>query len=137
MKCVPSVTFYFMKNSFSDSSRKCILPNMIGAVIKSTFFLEYMPAVFASTKSTVKLPLFVWGHTSFNSVNYSMGQWTWVIRMIFGTLFDTLNHQRYHALWEHYVILFMYSVINNSEVWLISEPMCKLIKLTKHKLLKK
>ena len=27
-----SVTFYFMKNSFSDISRKCILPNVIGAV---------------------------------------------------------------------------------------------------------
>ena len=24
MKCVPSVTFYLMKNSFSDISRKCI-----------------------------------------------------------------------------------------------------------------
>ena len=27
-----SVTFYFMKNSFSDIRKKCILPNMIGAV---------------------------------------------------------------------------------------------------------
>ena len=28
MKTCNSVTFYFMKNSLSDSSRKCILPNM-------------------------------------------------------------------------------------------------------------
>ena len=27
---VPSVTFYFLKTSLSDNSRKCILPNMIG-----------------------------------------------------------------------------------------------------------
>ena len=27
MKTCPSVTFYFMKSSFSDISRKCILPN--------------------------------------------------------------------------------------------------------------
>ena len=32
MKTCNSVTFYFMKNSFSDISRKCILPNMIRAV---------------------------------------------------------------------------------------------------------
>ena len=31
MKTCPSVTFYFMKNSFSDVSRKWILPNMIRA----------------------------------------------------------------------------------------------------------
>ena len=31
MKTCPSVTFYFMKNSFSDISRKWILPNMIRA----------------------------------------------------------------------------------------------------------
>ena len=31
MKTCPSVTFYFMKNSFSDISRKRILPNMIRA----------------------------------------------------------------------------------------------------------
>ena len=29
---VPSVTFYFLNNSLSDISRKCILPNMIRAV---------------------------------------------------------------------------------------------------------
>ena len=29
-----SVAFYFMKNSFSDTSRKWILPNMIRAEIK-------------------------------------------------------------------------------------------------------
>ena len=33
MKNCNSVTFYFMKNSFSDISRKWILRNMIGAVI--------------------------------------------------------------------------------------------------------
>ena len=32
MKTFPSVTFYFMKNSFSDISRKWILPNMIRTV---------------------------------------------------------------------------------------------------------
>ena len=32
MKTGPSVTFYFMKNSFSDISRKWILPNMISVV---------------------------------------------------------------------------------------------------------
>ena len=32
MKTCPSVTFYFMKNSFSDISSKWILPNMIRAV---------------------------------------------------------------------------------------------------------
>ena len=31
MKTCPSITFYFMKNSFSDISRKCTLPNMIRA----------------------------------------------------------------------------------------------------------
>ena len=31
MKTCNSVTFYFMKNSFSDISRKRILPNMIRA----------------------------------------------------------------------------------------------------------
>ena len=30
-KTCPSVTFYFMKNSFSDINRKWILPNMIRA----------------------------------------------------------------------------------------------------------
>ena len=34
---VPSVTFYFMSNSISDISRKCILPNMIRAVNLSQF----------------------------------------------------------------------------------------------------
>ena len=29
MKTCPSVTFYFMKNSFSDIDRKWILPDMI------------------------------------------------------------------------------------------------------------
>ena len=32
MQTCKSVTFYFMKNSFSDVSRKWILPNMISAV---------------------------------------------------------------------------------------------------------
>ena len=32
MQTCNSVTFYFMKNSFSDVSRKWILPNMIRAV---------------------------------------------------------------------------------------------------------
>ena len=32
MKTCPSVTFYFMKISFSDIDRKWILPNMIRAV---------------------------------------------------------------------------------------------------------
>ena len=31
MKTCPSVTFYFLKNSFSDMSRKWILPSMIRA----------------------------------------------------------------------------------------------------------
>ena len=31
MKTCPSVTFHFMKNSLSDTSRKWILPNMIRA----------------------------------------------------------------------------------------------------------
>ena len=31
MKTCPSVTFYFLKNKFSDISRKWILPNMIRA----------------------------------------------------------------------------------------------------------
>ena len=35
MKCVPSVMFYFMKNSFSDITRKCNLPNVIGVVSSS------------------------------------------------------------------------------------------------------
>ena len=37
MKTCNSVTFYFMKNSFSDFSRKWILPNMIRAVNQSQF----------------------------------------------------------------------------------------------------
>ena len=37
MKTCPSVTFCFMKNSFSDISRKWILPDMIRAVNKSQF----------------------------------------------------------------------------------------------------
>ena len=32
MKTCNSITFYFMKNSFSDIRRKWILPNMISAV---------------------------------------------------------------------------------------------------------
>ena len=31
MKTCPSITSYFMKNSFSDIRRKCILPNIIRA----------------------------------------------------------------------------------------------------------
>ena len=38
MKTCPSVTFYFMKNSFSDISRKRILPNMIRAGIAIIIF---------------------------------------------------------------------------------------------------
>ena len=37
METCNSVTFYFMKNSFSDISRKWILPNMIRAVNQSQF----------------------------------------------------------------------------------------------------
>ena len=37
MQTCNSVTFYFMKNSFSDVSRKRILPNMIRAVNQSQF----------------------------------------------------------------------------------------------------
>ena len=32
MKTYNSVTFYFLKNSFSDISSKCILPNRCAAV---------------------------------------------------------------------------------------------------------
>ena len=38
MNTCNSVTFYFMKNSFSDISRKCIVPNMIRVVPASTIF---------------------------------------------------------------------------------------------------
>ena len=40
MKCAPSVMLYFMKNSFSDISRKCILPNMIGVVTIGKFYVS-------------------------------------------------------------------------------------------------
>ena len=36
MQTCNSDTFYFMKNSFSDVSRKWILPNMIGAGMDCT-----------------------------------------------------------------------------------------------------
>ena len=37
MKTCPSISFYFLKNSFSDISRKWNLPNMIRAVNLSQF----------------------------------------------------------------------------------------------------
>ena len=44
MKTCPSVTFYFMNNSFSDVSRKWILPNMIRAVPIPTYLVGPLPA---------------------------------------------------------------------------------------------
>ena len=40
MQACNSVTFYFMKNSFSDVSRKWILPNMIRAEHQKISFSE-------------------------------------------------------------------------------------------------
>ena len=48
----PSVTFYFMKISFSDISRKWILPNMIGVVnrLHSNGTSQFTPKMKANAK---------------------------------------------------------------------------------------
>ena len=52
MKTCPSVTFYFMKNSFSDIGRKWILPNMIRAVnrLHSNGTGQFTPKMKANAK---------------------------------------------------------------------------------------
>ena len=51
MKTCPSVTFYFMKISFSDIDRKWVLPNMIGAGTDCTNSIgQFTPKMKANAK---------------------------------------------------------------------------------------
>ena len=51
MKTCSSVTFYFMKNSFSDVSRKWILPNTIRAGTECTYSIgQFTPKMKANAK---------------------------------------------------------------------------------------
>ena len=77
-----SVTFYFMKNSFSDVSRKWIFPNMIRAVNQS----QFTPKMKANAVSRL-LSSLVWID------QYTEYDWALPVPVIFGKIHFLLTSE--------------------------------------------